>query len=242
MGHSQRDAPEFSTHRRRSPLRRPPVLAALGAVAIPCVVVAGIQGIERSKSHAAPPSRDGLPASWAPSDGTGRPTGGSGGPSASPSGGATSDSAGATKGAGRGKSSRPSSDGARGDARDPARDRASHRAGASGDTGRAPAPPSSRGPARPTPSHPAPSASSSSPASASPTLKRGDRGAAVEAMQRQLYSIGFYHGHRYGEFDADTEKSVRRFQSWDAVADQVASDVPGTYGPATKAALDRWAS
>ncbi|MEU2834792.1 peptidoglycan-binding protein [Streptomyces lavendulae] len=79
-------------------------------------------------------------------------------------------------------------------------------------------------------------------ATASPrVLSRGDSGPAVTLMQGMLYKVGFYHGHRYGQFDGDTEESVRRFQAWSAVADEVRSDTPGTYGVATRQALTRWA-
>ncbi|MFZ3491994.1 peptidoglycan-binding domain-containing protein [Streptomyces sp. 5.8] len=60
-------------------------------------------------------------------------------------------------------------------------------------------------------------------------------------MQRKLYSIGLYHGHRFGSYDEDTTAAVRKFQQWSAVAAAVAADPPGRYGPATRASLERLA-
>ncbi|WP_169790887.1 peptidoglycan-binding domain-containing protein, partial [Streptomyces pathocidini] len=76
-------------------------------------------------------------------------------------------------------------------------------------------------------------------APSSGTLRPGDSGAAVTTMQRQLYSIGLYHGHRYGDYDADTEAAVRRFQEWGTVAAECSVDPRGVYGPATRRALER---
>ncbi|WKK24334.1 peptidoglycan-binding domain-containing protein [Streptomyces olivoreticuli] len=89
--------------------------------------------------------------------------------------------------------------------------------------------------------HPSPSPTPSSPDTIG-VLKQGDSGPAVEAMQHMLHRLGLYHGHRYGLFDDRTEESIRRFQTWAAVADEVKDDEDGTYGPATRSALLRWAS
>lgn len=69
-------------------------------------------------------------------------------------------------------------------------------------------------------------------------LGPGDEGQSVTLMQRKLYSIGLYHGHRFGPYDEDTA-AVRTFQKWSTVAAAVAADPPGRYGPATRASLER---
>src|SRR4051812_43842830 len=45
------------------------------------------------------------------------------------------------------------------------------------------------------------------------TLALGDRGAAVEALQRQLRGVGAYHGPLNGTFDAATQAAVKQLQS-----------------------------
>ncbi|MFE3553400.1 peptidoglycan-binding protein [Streptomyces sp. NPDC059193] len=98
----------------------------------------------------------------------------------------------------------------------------------------------------PGPGHPSPSEKRSAGTSAGQgadsgagTLGPGDAGEPVTRMQRMLYSIGMYHGHRFGAYDEDTTAAVRAFQQWSTVAAAVAADPPGRYGPATRAALER---
>ncbi|MFZ3475894.1 peptidoglycan-binding domain-containing protein [Streptomyces sp. 4.24] len=100
----------------------------------------------------------------------------------------------------------------------------------------------------PGPGHPSPSEdrSGGTPAgqgagsgSGAGTLGPGDAGEPVTRMQRMLYSIGMYHGHRFGSYDEDTTAAVRAFQQWSTVAAAVAADPPGRYGPATRTALER---
>ncbi|MFI5983415.1 peptidoglycan-binding protein [Streptomyces sp. NPDC051555] len=109
----------------------------------------------------------------------------------------------------------------------------------------------SAGPVRsPGPDVPSPSGERSGGTSAGPgsgsasgsggdILGPGDAGEPVTRMQRMLYSIGMYHGHRFGSYDEDTAAAVRAFQRWSTVAAAVAADPPGRYGPATRTALER---
>ncbi|MFJ7205798.1 peptidoglycan-binding protein [Streptomyces sp. NPDC098789] len=97
----------------------------------------------------------------------------------------------------------------------------------------------SAGPA-PSPGSGEPSGGTTTPTGpVSGTLGPGDAGEPVTRMQRMLYSIGMYHGHRFGSYDEDTAAAVRAFQQWSTVAAAVAADPPGRYGPATRTALER---
>lgn len=218
-----RTVPEPASHRRTSLLsgRRVLVLAALGVIAIPALVVGAISGLDGSSASVLSPQskqRPELPDSDTSATAQGdkrtlEPT--------SPT------------------HTRPAPDRTRGPGRASAGPTATVGSRTGTNTPRSAAP-SATDKAREN-AHPSLSPAPSSPDTIG-VLKQGDSGPAVEAMQHMLHRLGFYHGHRYGLFDDRTEESIRRFQTWAAVADEVKDDEDGTYGPATRSALLRWAS
>lgn len=65
-----------------------------------------------------------------------------------------------------------------------------------------------------------------------PTLRMGSRGGAVQMLQMQLQTLGYYNGAIDGIFGAQTQQAVRAFQrDYGLVQD-------GVVGPNTWAALD----
>jgi hypothetical protein len=64
------------------------------------------------------------------------------------------------------------------------------------------------------------------------TLRRGDTGPAVAALQRDLHALGYWLGARNGTYGLLTEQAVTAFQKVEGLARD------GVAGPATQAALD----
>lgn len=64
------------------------------------------------------------------------------------------------------------------------------------------------------------------------TLRRGDTGPAVAALQRELHALGYWLGARNGSYGLLTEQAVTAFQKVEGLARD------GVAGPATRAALD----
>ncbi|MFZ3495532.1 peptidoglycan-binding protein [Streptomyces sp. 5.8] len=65
------------------------------------------------------------------------------------------------------------------------------------------------------------------------TLSPGDRGAAVRALQEQLYAQGFTYVSVTGVYDEQTRRGVMQLQQNRSIE----GDPLGIYGPATRAAL-----
>ncbi|MEV1018954.1 peptidoglycan-binding domain-containing protein [Streptomyces sp. NPDC050264] len=90
----------------------------------------------------------------------------------------------------------------------------------------------------PTPSASAPSATATATRQIRPprgtALRRGDRGPEVAELQRRLGQLNLYRGRPDGRYDSRTEYAVGAFQ----MARGVHGDTPGTYGPATRRALE----
>ncbi|MCY0919181.1 peptidoglycan-binding domain-containing protein [Streptomyces sp. H27-G5] len=110
-------------------------------------------------------------------------------------------------------------------------------ASASGATGRgagAPSIPTGRGAATTAPASPR------RPPTASPgngtfgTLKPGDRGSEVRALQERLHGQGFTYVSTTGVYDEQTRRGVAQLQSDRSIT----GDPRGIYGPATRAAFD----
>lgn len=223
-----RTVPEPPSHRRRQLLgMRLPVLAVLGIVAVPCIVAAVVNGLDRSPASALSPQSSQRPElSDADAEESGAAT-----PGAEPPG--SEESARQGQGA-TPRPTRSSDRGGRADGPEESRNGVGRKDKKPSST------PSPSGPNRPGESASSPPGRQPAPTENATVLKRGDSGTEVTAMQRKLYRLGFYHGHRYGHFDDVTEDSLRRFQTWAAVADEVVGDEQGTYGPATRDALERW--
>ncbi|WP_327130914.1 peptidoglycan-binding protein [Streptomyces sp. NBC_01343] len=114
-------------------------------------------------------------------------------------------------------------------------------------SGRASAPPaaasgpaaaSSPGPAGPSAGRtPVPAKPSGPSGAASPggsgTLRMGDRGPEVRALQERLYAQGFTYVPVTGEYDSQTRRGVAQLQR----DRDIKGDQPGVYGPATRAAF-----
>ncbi|WP_328401129.1 peptidoglycan-binding protein [Streptomyces sp. NBC_00390] len=66
------------------------------------------------------------------------------------------------------------------------------------------------------------------------TLRPGDSGPSVEELQRRLDQLRLYEGPFDGEYDADVEEAVRRYQ-WARGIDR---DPEGVYGRDTRRALE----
>lgn len=81
--------------------------------------------------------------------------------------------------------------------------------------------------ARPTTSAPAP------PPVTDGTLRVGDRGAAVQELQRRLWELRLYTGSQNGVFNSEVSQALIRYQ--------IARGIPqemGSYGPATRRSLE----
>ncbi|WP_428954939.1 peptidoglycan-binding domain-containing protein [Streptomyces sp. cg35] len=113
----------------------------------------------------------------------------------------------------------------------------------------APAAPSASAPASPTPTpsrtpsatpSTRPPSPSSTPSSKPPApavgsvLRRGDRGPEVTELQSRLAQLHLYTREPSGRFDERTEYGLATYQ----YARGIQGDTPGTYGPATRRALE----
>ncbi|MGW3324548.1 peptidoglycan-binding protein [Streptomyces virginiae] len=78
-----------------------------------------------------------------------------------------------------------------------------------------------------------PSASASGPPSSSGTLRMGDTGPEVRALQELLYGQGFTYVSVTGVYDSQTKRGVGQLQRDRSIK----GDSPGVYGPATQAAM-----
>ncbi|MER6448990.1 hypothetical protein DEJ51_01800 [Streptomyces venezuelae] len=78
-----------------------------------------------------------------------------------------------------------------------------------------------------------PSASASGPSGSSGTLRMGDTGPEVRALQELLYGQGFTYVSVTGVYDSQTKRGVGQLQRDRSIK----GDSPGVYGPATQAAL-----
>ncbi|MFI8389597.1 peptidoglycan-binding protein [Streptomyces sp. NPDC085540] len=87
----------------------------------------------------------------------------------------------------------------------------------------------SRGPKPPS----SPSASVPSPPSSSGTLRMGDSGSEVRALQELLRGQGFTYVAVTGVYDSQTKRGVGQLQRDRSLK----GDPPGVYGPATQAAM-----
>ncbi|MFD3680493.1 peptidoglycan-binding protein, partial [Streptomyces sp. NPDC058613] len=92
----------------------------------------------------------------------------------------------------------------------------------------APSPSGSRDP------KPPPSASAAPRPADDGTLRPGDRGAEVRALQQRLHGQGFTYVTVNGVYDAQTRRGVAQLQSDRGIE----GDPKGIYGPATQAAFD----
>lgn len=81
---------------------------------------------------------------------------------------------------------------------------------------------------------PRPSASAPSPSGGSASLRMGDTGPEVRALQEMLYGQGFTYVSVTGVYDAQTKRGVSQLQRDRSVK----GDPPGVYGPATRAAME----
>ncbi|WP_053692784.1 peptidoglycan-binding domain-containing protein [Streptomyces sp. WM6372] len=68
---------------------------------------------------------------------------------------------------------------------------------------------------------------------ASGTLRMGDRGPEVRALQERLHGQGFTYVSVTGEYDSQTKRGVAQLQR----DRDIKGDQPGVYGPATRAAF-----
>ncbi|GGS12827.1 hypothetical protein Snoj_38030 [Streptomyces nojiriensis] len=94
---------------------------------------------------------------------------------------------------------------------------------------REPGPSASQGPKPPS----SPSASVPSPPSSSGTLRMGDSGPEVRALQELLHGQGFTYVSVTGFYDNQTKRGVGQLQRDRSIK----GDPPGVYGPATQAAM-----
>ncbi|MFE5859349.1 peptidoglycan-binding protein [Streptomyces virginiae] len=78
-----------------------------------------------------------------------------------------------------------------------------------------------------------PSASASGPSGSSGTLRMGDTGPEVRALQELLYRQGFTYVSVTGVYDSQTKRGVGQLQRDRSIK----GDSPGVYGPATQAAM-----
>lgn len=85
------------------------------------------------------------------------------------------------------------------------------------------------------PADPGPSAPAAKPPKApSGTLRPGDRGPEVRALQERLYGQGFTYVSPTGVYDDQTRRGVAQLQR----DRDIKGDPKGVYGPATRAAFD----
>ncbi|THA41449.1 peptidoglycan-binding domain-containing protein [Streptomyces sp. A1547] len=82
-------------------------------------------------------------------------------------------------------------------------------------------------------SAPPPSTSGQRPAGTSGTLRMGDRGPEVSALQERLRGQGFTYVDVTGVYDGQTKRGVAQLQR----DRDIKGDQPGVYGPATRAAF-----
>ncbi|MEU6760848.1 peptidoglycan-binding protein, partial [Streptomyces sp. NPDC046685] len=80
---------------------------------------------------------------------------------------------------------------------------------------------------------PKPSTPAARPSAAFTTLRMGDRGPEVRALQEMLYAQGFTYVSVTGVYDSQTKRGVSQLQRDRSIK----GDPPGVYGPATQAAL-----
>ncbi|MET8293507.1 peptidoglycan-binding protein [Streptomyces sp. NPDC005180] len=97
---------------------------------------------------------------------------------------------------------------------------------------------STRGPsASPSSAKPSPSPSAGTSRPAKPaefvTLRPGDKGPEVRALQQRLYDQGFTYVHVNGVYDGQTKRGVSQLQR----DRDIKGDPNGVYGPATQAAF-----
>ncbi|MFF8266939.1 peptidoglycan-binding protein [Streptomyces sp. NPDC016562] len=85
----------------------------------------------------------------------------------------------------------------------------------------------------PTTPSPKPSTPAARPSAAFTTLRMGDRGPEVRALQEMLYGQGFTYVSVTGVYDSQTKRGVSQLQRDRSIK----GDPPGVYGPATQAAL-----
>ncbi|MFF5777666.1 peptidoglycan-binding protein [Streptomyces virginiae] len=78
-----------------------------------------------------------------------------------------------------------------------------------------------------------PSASASGPSGSAGTLRMGDTGPEVRALQELLYRQGFTYVSVTGVYDSQTKRGVGQLQRDRSIK----GDSPGVYGPATQAAM-----
>ncbi|HEY5833443.1 peptidoglycan-binding domain-containing protein [Streptomyces sp.] len=89
-------------------------------------------------------------------------------------------------------------------------------------------------PSAPPVTTPPPAETPVAPPAPDPLLQLGDTGPAVADLQRRLAALWVYHGRADGDFDHKVADAVATFQEWYAVP----GDLPGVYGPATRATLE----
>ncbi|WP_404961865.1 peptidoglycan-binding protein [Streptomyces sp. 147326] len=80
---------------------------------------------------------------------------------------------------------------------------------------------------------PSPSASPPRPSGAYVTLRMGDKGPEVRALQEMLYGQGFTYVSVTGVYDGQTKRGVSQLQRDRSIK----GDPQGVYGPATQAAM-----
>nr|MDT0518885.1 peptidoglycan-binding domain-containing protein [Streptomyces sp. DSM 41633] len=80
---------------------------------------------------------------------------------------------------------------------------------------------------------PSPSASPPRPSDAYVTLRMGDKGPEVRALQEMLYGQGFTYVSVTGVYDGQTKRGVSQLQRDRSIK----GDPQGVYGPATQAAM-----
>ncbi|MFF1776775.1 peptidoglycan-binding protein [Streptomyces virginiae] len=119
--------------------------------------------------------------------------------------------------------------GAEADVPGPTASAPSSAASASPTPSRAPSASASQDPKPPS----SPSASASGPSGSSGTLRMGDTGPEVRALQELLYRQGFTYVSVTGVFDSQTKRGVGQLQRDRSIK----GDSPGVYGPATQAAM-----
>ncbi|WP_030902833.1 MULTISPECIES: peptidoglycan-binding domain-containing protein [unclassified Streptomyces] len=124
---------------------------------------------------------------------------------------------------------RSSDSGAEADVPGPTASAPSPATSASPTPSRGPGASASQGPKTPS----SPSASVSRPPSSSGTLRMGDTGPEVRALQEMLHGQGFTYVSVTGVYDSQTKRGVGQLQRDRSIK----GDAPGVYGPATQAAM-----
>lgn len=80
---------------------------------------------------------------------------------------------------------------------------------------------------------PGPSASASAGQASYGTLRMGDSGSGVRALQERLFGQGFTYVSTTGVYDSQTRRGVAQLQR----DRNIKGDQPGVYGPATQASF-----